>query len=85
MLLLTMLLTVYGQTKYYYVGSQIIVDAKIYAYKMSVTGGRAENSDSDSLAAAGSNTNPTGIWSDETTMWVADLDDDKIYAYKMSD
>ena len=28
---------------------------------------------------------PTGIWSDETTMWVADFADDKLYAYRMSD
>ena len=27
---------------------------------------------------------PTGIWSDGTTMWVADDSDDKIYAYNMS-
>ena len=29
------------------------------------------------------NAHPTGIWSDGTTMWVADEDDDKIYAYKL--
>ena len=28
---------------------------------------------------------PTGIWSDETTMWVADFEDHKLYAYRMSD
>ena len=28
---------------------------------------------------------PTGIWSDGTTMWVADFADDKLYAYRMSD
>ena len=39
--------------------------------------------DFDTLSAAG-NTNPTGIWSDRTTMWVADSTDDKIYAYHMS-
>ena len=33
------------------------------------------------LTAAG-NTSPSSIWSDETTMWVADSFDDKIYAYK---
>ncbi len=32
-----------------------------------------------------SNNDPTGIWSDGTTMWVADDVDDKLYAYKMSD
>ena len=28
---------------------------------------------------------PTGIWSDGTTMWVADFEDAKLYAYRMSD
>ena len=28
---------------------------------------------------------PTGIWSDETTLWAADFEDDKLYAYRMSD
>ena len=36
------------------------------------------------LSLAG-NTNPQGIWSDRTTMWVADFTDSKIYAYRMSD
>ena len=30
------------------------------------------------------NTNPEGIWSDGTTMWVADSFDDKIYAYSLA-
>ena len=28
---------------------------------------------------------PTGIWSDGTSMWVADFEDAKLYAYRMSD
>ena len=28
--------------------------------------------------------NPYGIWSDGTTLWVSDFDDDKIYAYDLS-
>ena len=36
--------------------------------------------DFDSLADAG-NTDPQGIWSDGTTLWVADSDDGKVYAY----
>ena len=28
---------------------------------------------------------PTGIWADETTLWVADFEDHKLYAYRMSD
>ncbi len=39
--------------------------------------------DFDGLVAAG-NEGPTGIWSDGITMWVADIADDKIYAYKLS-
>ncbi len=31
------------------------------------------------------NGSPEGLWSDGITMWVADIEDDKIYAYKMSD
>ena len=30
------------------------------------------------------NANPTGIWSDGTTLWVADDTDDKLYAYTLS-
>ena len=40
--------------------------------------------DFNTLSAAG-NTNPRGIWSDGTTMWVADDANDKIYAYNLSD
>ena len=29
--------------------------------------------------------NPYGIWADSTTMWIADSDDDKLYAYNISD
>ncbi|MGI9256420.1 MAG: hypothetical protein ACR2PY_05745 [Salinispira sp.] len=38
--------------------------------------------DFTTLSAAG-NAAPRGIWSDGTTMWVADDGDDKIYAYNM--
>ena len=38
--------------------------------------------DFDTLVAAGNN-RPKGIWSDGTIMWVADWDDDKIYAYDL--
>ena len=39
--------------------------------------------DFDTLDAA-DNESPKCIWSDETTMWVADWSDEKIYAYSMS-
>ena len=40
--------------------------------------------DLDGLIAAGNN-DPRGIWSDETTVWVTDESDDKLYAYNLSD
>ena len=40
--------------------------------------------DLDGLIAAG-NDSSVGIWSDSTTMWIADFEDMKIYAYRMSD
>ncbi len=40
--------------------------------------------DFDTLDAAGNNA-PSGIWSDGTTMWVADWNDPRLYAYRMSD
>ena len=39
--------------------------------------------DFDGLQSAG-NSGPQGIWSDGTTMWVADITDDKIYAYDLA-
>ena len=39
--------------------------------------------DVDSLITAG-NTDPAGVWSDGTTLWVADSADDKLYAYTLS-
>ena len=43
---------------------------------------RNPSQDLDTLSASG-NTWPEGIWSDGVTMWVADYQDDKIYAYNM--
>ena len=37
------------------------------------------------LALHSDNGNPSGIWSDQTTMWVADLTDRKLYAYSLED
>ena len=45
--------------------------------------GRDPNKDFNTLNAAGNN-NPNGLWSDGTTMWVADYEDEKIYAYNLS-
>ena len=56
---------------------------KIYAYKKA-DGTHNSSEDFDTLNAAG-NDAPSGIWSDGTTMYVADNDDDRVYAYQMSD
>ena len=41
---------------------------------------RAASKDINTLQAA-ENRAPQGLWSDGTTMWVADGDDKKLYAY----
>ncbi len=68
-----------------YSGSDNNATNKIYAFNLS---GRTRDAskDFDTLSAAGNN-KPRGIWSDGTTMWVADSRDgeDKIYAYRLSD
>ena len=50
---------------------------------LSTPGARDSGKDFDTLTAAG-NTDPTGIWSDGTTMWVQDLIDRKAYAYNLT-
>ena len=62
---------------------------KIYAYKMEDRS-HDEGKDFNILnPTPGLNDDesedPIGIWSDGTTMWVADTRDNKVYAYKMSD
>ena len=56
-------------------------EAALYAYDMT-TKARDPSRDFNALRSAG-NHDPTGIWSDGTTMWVADISEDKIYAYVM--
>ena len=61
-------------------------DRKLYAYKFTTGadfGDRDSAKDINTLSAAGNNA-PTGIWSDGTTMWVADNGDDQLYAYKLT-
>ena len=55
---------------------------KIYAYHRS-DGSRDPSKDFNTLNAAG-NREPRGIWSDGTTMFVVDEEDEKVYAYRMS-
>ena len=55
--------------------------AKVFAYNM-VTKARDATKDFNTLDAAG-NDHPYHLWSDGSTMWVTDFDDDKVYAYDM--
>ncbi len=65
-------------------------DEKLYAYTLS--GGARDSGKefglaskpSDGTFAADDNGNPAGVWSDGTTIWVADATDDKLYAYTLS-
>ncbi len=65
-----------------WVANNDINNAKIYSYKLAVTGidCREETKDFNTLEDA-NNHNPKAIFSDGTTMYVADSEDDKIYAY----
>ena len=55
---------------------------KLYAFSLSDRS-RDASKDFNTLEGAGNN-QPRGLWSDGTTMWVADAKDDKIYAYRLS-
>ena len=65
-------------------------DESTKAYTVNINRGVTDpfgwNADHDfeGLVAAG-NQAPTGMWSNETTIWVADSTDEKIYAYRLSD
>ena len=63
-------------------------DDRVYAYRVS-DGARADpQSEEFHLAGSGSfggQDHATGIWSDGATIWIADHDDDHIYAYRLSD
>ena len=45
---------------------------------------RLPERDIDTIAEAG-NTNPMGLWSDGTTLWVVDNGDNHVYAYRLAD
>ena len=54
---------------------------KVYAYSMA-TRSREPGRDLDTLHAAG-NHRPRGMWSDGATMWIVDVLEDKLYAYRL--
>ena len=64
-------------------GQWIGTESKLFAYDLD-SKARDADEDFDTLLTAG-NQSPVGLWSNDTTMWVADSQDGKIYAYKMSD
>ena len=63
-----------------------LIDNKVYAYKMSDKS--MDTSKEFDLAANTNpdlaNDNPRGIWSDGTTMWVAEIFEDNLYAYTLA-
>ena len=69
-----------GHSRYRISGTQRYVAAKVYAYNLS-SGSRDTGKE---FSLTGGNESSTGMWSDGTTMWVADKYDDKLYAYRMS-
>ena len=54
---------------------------KLYAFNLA-SKNRDPAKDVDTLDAAGNN-RPQGLWSDGTTLWVADSDDNRLYAYRL--
>ena len=57
-----------------------------FPFSLPVSPASAHSRDSGKDFTMGTvNDYPTGIWSDGTTMWVADFDDAKLYAYNMSE
>ena len=56
-------------------------DEKLFAYSLSDKQ-RDADKDVDTLRSF-FNTHPQGIWSNQTTVWVADSYDDKLYAYNL--
>ena len=56
-------------------------DNKLYAYTLS---SKARNT-GEEFSLHADNADAQGIWSDDTTIWVADSADDKVYAYALSD
>ena len=57
-----------------------------FTFYVPVSPAAAQTRDSSKdFTLATANGYPTGIWSDGTTMWVADFHDTKVYGYSMSD
>lgn len=59
-------------------------NARVYTLLVSRSTSWHRDLDFNALNAAG-NSQPRGLWSDGTTMWVADASDARLYAYKTAD
>ncbi|MGI9256615.1 MAG: hypothetical protein ACR2PY_06745, partial [Salinispira sp.] len=69
-------------------GDRDVIDAYPLHPSLSATdltnGDRDTSKDFATIAVAGEDIEPHGIWSDGATMWVADDATDRIYAYDMA-
>ncbi len=64
----------------------LLIGLVVIAALLLTHGAQAQIRDSGSdFTLDAANDYPTGIYSDGTTMWVADFEDHKLYAYRMSD
>ncbi len=64
----------------------LLIGLTVIAALLLTPDAHAQSRDSGSdFTLAAANGYPTGVWSDGTTMWVADFEDHKLYAYRMSD
>ena len=62
-------------------------DHNLYAYRLTEGSGFGQRDTSKEiyLSLSGGNARATGIWSNGETIWVADPDDDKLYAYRLTE
>ena len=66
----------------------VLDNRKTLAYAYALDGGQRQDGTGDTtnreFRRPGGNDNAAGVWSDGTTIWVADASDDKVYAYALS-
>jgi len=73
---------IWSDTKTMWMSRNSPAPPRIYAYDMG-SKKRDKDKEIDPRHSFSSNRDPRGIWSDETTIWVASNDEDKIYAYNL--
>ena len=67
-------------------GAALVMVLMGLLFSLPISSASAHSRDSGKdLSLSDGNDYPTGIWSDGTTMWVADFEDSTLYAYRMSD